>query len=83
MRTNGLARYFAAGSCQGALPLGPRGDGPRGCGYDRGFLGHAPCFRAACENGTHRVYHHGHRAGSGKRQAYAFTALHLGRVHGP
>jgi hypothetical protein len=42
-----------------------------------------PYLRAVWENGTHHAYHDGHHAGIGKRQAYAFTALHMGGVHGP
>jgi len=39
-----------------------------------------PHLRADWENDTHHAYHH---AGSGKRQVHAFTALHMGGVHGP
>jgi hypothetical protein len=42
-----------------------------------------PYLRPVWENDTHHAYHDGHHAGSGKPQVYAFTALHLGGVHGP
>jgi hypothetical protein len=39
-----------------------------------------PYLRAVWEYDTHHAYHH---AGIGKRQAFAFTVLHMGGVHKP